>query len=101
MALRQRRQSRIPEFDSLEEEIEFWDTHDLGEFEDELEPVELEIGTPFYHSISVRLERDAFRRLLALARRQDTSMFELAQQWVLEGLARAEAVEAASREHQE
>ena len=95
MALPRRRQSRIPEFDSLEEEAEFWNTYDLGEFEDELEPVELEVGSPFHYGITVRLERDAFHRLEAIANRRGVSIFAIAQQWVLEGLARAEAAEAA------
>ena len=36
--------SRIPDFASLEEEAEFWDTHDSTEFEDEWEPVDLEVA---------------------------------------------------------
>lgn len=36
--LRQARpKSRIPHFKTIEEEAEFWDTHDLTEFEDEFE----------------------------------------------------------------
>ena len=31
--------SRIPHFNSIEEEAEFWDTHDSTEFEDEWEEV--------------------------------------------------------------
>lgn len=38
--------SRIPDCRSLEEEAEFWDTHDLTEFEDEFEPVEFAIAKP-------------------------------------------------------
>jgi hypothetical protein len=33
--------SKIPRFESYEEEAEFWDTHDTTEFEDEFEPVEV------------------------------------------------------------
>ena len=35
------RKSRIPEFSSIEEEAEFWDTHDTTEFEDEFKPVQV------------------------------------------------------------
>jgi len=72
--------NRIPEFDSIEEEAEFWDTHSLTEFEDEFEPVEIEVARPLGHVISVKLESDAFHRLYALARRKGMSMFGLAQQ---------------------
>ena len=32
--------SRIPEFKSIEEEAEFWDTHSTADFEDEFEDVD-------------------------------------------------------------
>lgn len=35
----QRAPSRIPEFRTIEEAAEFWDTHDSTEFEDEFETV--------------------------------------------------------------
>ena len=34
-----KKQSRIPTFNSREEEAEFWDTHDTADFEDEFEPM--------------------------------------------------------------
>jgi len=33
------RKSRIPTFKTIEEEAEFWDTHSIEEFADELETV--------------------------------------------------------------
>jgi hypothetical protein len=36
---RRHAKSRIPTFSTIEEEAEFWDTHDITEFEDELELV--------------------------------------------------------------
>jgi hypothetical protein len=35
---------RIPAFNSIEEEAEFWDTHDFTDFRDLTEPVELTVG---------------------------------------------------------
>ena len=32
-------QSKLPRIDSIQELAEFWDTHDLTDFEDELEEV--------------------------------------------------------------
>lgn len=34
-----RSKSRIPHFKTIEEAVQFWDTHSLAEFEDELEEV--------------------------------------------------------------
>lgn len=38
---------RIPAFNSIEEEAEFWDTHDFTDFRDLTEPVELTVGPEF------------------------------------------------------
>lgn len=35
-----------PIFKSIEEEAEFWDTHDTEEFADEFEPVEVKFARP-------------------------------------------------------
>jgi hypothetical protein len=87
------RSSRIPEFSSWKEEAEFWDAHSLAEFEDELEPVEVEVGRPLRHSYRVSLENEEFHRILALARKRQVHAGMLLSQWVKEGLARAEAQE--------
>ncbi len=34
-------QSRIPEFATREEEAAFWDSHDISDYWDELQPVEV------------------------------------------------------------
>ena len=83
--------SRIPTFASIEEEAEFWDTHDTTEFEDEFEPVELEIGDPLLHSIALRFDGPTFNRLLVIARQQGVGPVALAQRWVEEAVKRADA----------
>lgn len=35
---------RIPSFNSIKEEAEWWDTHDSGEYDEEFVPVELTVG---------------------------------------------------------
>src|SRR3712207_4290789 len=82
---------RIPTFSSLEEEAAFWDTHDTTEFEDEFEPVELEISDPLLHSIALRFDGPTFKRLLVIARQQGVGPVALAQRWVEEAMKRADA----------
>lgn len=84
-------QSRIPTFTSLEEEAAFWDSHSLGEFEDELEPVDNDVALPFVHRLTVDLEGDRFRRLTTIARQRGMGPTALARAWVLEALERADA----------
>ena len=80
--------SRIPAFASLEEEAEFWDTHSTADYEDEWEPVSLEVVQPFRHGLTVSFDSETFRRLSALSKARGVSMFDLAEQWVVEAIAR-------------
>lgn len=93
MVAKEERKSRIPEFASYEEEARFWDEHDLTEFEDEFEPVEIEFGRPLGHIISVRLESDEFHRLVAVAKSRDANFVSLAREWVLAAVAQAEVLD--------
>jgi hypothetical protein len=83
--------SRIPHFASLEEEAEFWDTHDTTEFEDEFEPVEIEVARPLLHEFSVAFEGEVFDRIIAAAKRRGVDFEPLAERWIVEGLERDEA----------
>ncbi|MEA2530146.1 MAG: CopG antitoxin of type toxin-antitoxin system [Thermomicrobiales bacterium] len=83
--------SRIPHFSSIEEEAEFWDTHDSTEFEAEFEPVELDVANPLLHGFSVAFEGPVFDRILAAAKRRGVSFVQLAEQWIVEGVERDEA----------
>ncbi len=86
--------SRIPMFSSIEEEAAFWDSHDLGDFEDEFEPVEIEIAPDAGHILSIRVDRPTFHRLSAIAKRRDVNLVTLAQSWVLESIDREEVATA-------
>ncbi len=80
-------QKKIPETDSITELAQFWDTHDLTDFEDELEEVTepvfqraVEVTIP----ISLRLEEvEAAKRV---ARSLGTSYIDLIRGWVRERL---------------
>ena len=85
--------SRIPVFISIEEEAEFWDTHDSTEFEDEWEPVDVEISPTVRSRFFLHAEVDhaTLRRVRELARTQGLTANELARCWVLDAFARATA----------
>ncbi len=99
MTERTRTDSRIPTFGSIEEEAEFWDTHDSGEFEDEFEPVEFDVSEVRSHYlIEIEFDRATWDRLRAFARSRDLRLADLARTWVLDGYARAvDAEQAADR----
>lgn len=88
--------SRIPVFGSIEEEAEFWDTHDSTDFEDEWEPVDVEVS-PTLHSrffLRAEVDRATLRRVRESARDRGLTSDELVGRWVVDGLAREDSGEA-------
>lgn len=81
-------QSRIPRFATVEEEAEFWDTHDITEFDDELETVTDArfIGLKRDGTLLLWLEPEAAATLSERAAREGTTPGHLARRWVLEHL---------------
>lgn len=75
--------SRLPQTDSIQELAKFWDTHDLTEFEDELE----EVGERVFQreaEITVHLETNEAQAVRRMAESRGVADSELIRQWVLE-----------------
>ncbi|MDE0312403.1 MAG: CopG family antitoxin [Caldilineaceae bacterium] len=75
--------SKIPQTDSIQELADFWDTHDLTDFDAELE----EVDEPVFDrqtTVTVRLERDESRIVRWLARMHGISHAQLITRWVVE-----------------
>ena len=79
--------SKLPSTDSIQELAQFWTTHDLTDFEVELE----EVTDPVFGGAdSIRLQlhsRDA-KAIRRLAESKGVSQAELVRQWVLQKLGR-------------
>ena len=87
--------SRIPDFTSIEEEAEFWDTHDLSDYWDEFKPVELRVSpnlTSVFH-LDVRLGKEDWNQLERLSRERETTPASLVTAWVRERLRGGEAAD--------
>lgn len=77
--------SRLPRTDSIQELANFWDHHDVTEFEDELE----EVGERVFErdrDITIHLETDAADAVRAMAKSRGVVDSELIREWVLEKL---------------
>lgn len=88
--------SRIPRFRTIEEEAEFWDTHDSTEFEDEFhdaEDVRFVKPRPT-KAITVRVDPATFGTLAQQARQKGIGPSTLVRMWVLERLRATEGQEA-------
>ena len=77
--------SRLPQTDSIQELANFWDTHDITEFEDELE----EVGERIFErdmDITIHLPADDASAVRAMARSRGVADSELLREWVLDRL---------------
>jgi hypothetical protein len=80
---------RLPEFRSVEEAAEFFDTHDMGDYADDWEQVDdvrFEAAQP-ENGIWLRLDDETLRALTERAHELRMSPATLARRWVTERLA--------------
>ena len=74
---------RIPQTDSVQELAQFWDTHDITDFEDELE----EVAEPVFEPetvVEVHLQSDEAEAVKQIAESRGVENADLIRQWVLE-----------------
>jgi predicted DNA binding CopG/RHH family protein len=74
---------KIPQTDSIEELARFWDTHDLTDFEDELE----EVTEPVFERttlVQVHLQPQEIEAVKAMAVTKGIGSEELIREWILE-----------------
>ncbi len=81
------RSQRIPDTDSIEELSRFWDTHDLTDFEDQLE----EVRTPVFvrgeeARFAIALKPKEAQALKRMARSEGVQEALLVREWVREKL---------------
>ncbi len=78
--------TRIPTFSSIEEEAEFWDTHDVTDYWDELKPVKARFAKNLSHGMTIRLDLDTSIKLRSEAARKGIGPTTLVRMWVIERL---------------
>lgn len=74
---------KIPQTDSIQELAQFWDTHDLTEFEDDLE----EVTEPIFDRdtvVKIHLPSKQADALKELADAKGVDSADLIREWVLE-----------------
>jgi hypothetical protein len=94
------KQTRIPQTDSIEELAKFWDTHDLTDFEDELEEVTEPVFARRNTTVAIDLPAQEFEALQRLAQEERVDSATLMRTWVLEKLYYAELLRRARQEFQ-
>ena len=86
MSKKKHPKSRIPEFKTIQEEAEFWDTHDLTDYEDEFRPIKVRFAEKLFDRVTIPVDADTLAQLEALAREEELNATALARRWVLERL---------------
>ncbi|MBI4460533.1 MAG: hypothetical protein HY648_10810 [Acidobacteria bacterium] len=81
------KRQKLPHTDSIEELAQFWDTHDLTDFEEHLE----EVVRPVFvrtkgESLSINLQPPEARHLKKIARSRGVKETTVVRQWILERL---------------
>lgn len=86
--MRLKKKSKIPKFKTYDEEANFWDTHEITEFEDETEDVEIifELNKPRDETIILRVQKDIKDKMDRLARVRGLNLSTLARMWLMEKL---------------
>jgi hypothetical protein len=74
----------VPTFASAAEAAAFWDAHDISEFADELDPVEIEFAQPLSEAVTLRLDRETMEEVRAIAATHGYPPDVLLQIWILE-----------------
>jgi CopG antitoxin of type II toxin-antitoxin system len=85
------KKSKLPKTDSIQKLAKFWDTHDLTDFEEELD----ELTEPVFvgsNAIKVPLESPEAEAVEQMAQAKGVSREELIRTWVLQKLARWNSV---------
>lgn len=75
---------KIPETDSIEELASFWDTHDLTDFEDQLEEVTEPVFERSTETVAISFLPQEIEAVKTIAKSHGTSYAELIRGWVLE-----------------
>ena len=67
------------EFKSYEEAAEFWDTHSITDYEEFLEPIEVDVDIQREH-FEIEVDEETFRALRETAQREHKPVKELASE---------------------
>jgi CopG antitoxin of type II toxin-antitoxin system len=75
--------SELPQFDSLDKLVEFFDTHDLGEYWDTMPDANFDIDIQTRIHV-IALDEDLAERLTEIARAKQVSSRTLVNTWLRE-----------------
>lgn len=78
----------IPEFKNREGEAQFFDTHDLADYQHEFKTLKANFAKNLSEGITIRLDPKTLSELRTLAKEKGLGPTTLARMWVIEQLKR-------------
>lgn len=79
--------NHIPHFASIQEEAEFWDTHDTTDYETEFKPIKVQFAKRLSEGITIRFAPDDLIEIRRRASKKGVGATTLVRMWVREHLA--------------
>jgi len=76
----------IPEFKNREEEANFFDTHDMGDYQNEFKTVKAEFAKNLSEGITIRFDQHTLHKLREVAHEKGVGPTTLARMWILKQL---------------
>jgi predicted HicB family RNase H-like nuclease len=76
-------ENKMPEFESVEELVEFFDNNDMSEYSDEMPEVHFDVDIQ-RRSFLVSVDKQLMKRLAEVAKAQHTSTEQLVNTWLEE-----------------
>ena len=83
---KERSKSRIPEFASREEAAEWFDTHDMADYQAEFKTVRMRLANNLSEGITIRLDPQTLVALRTVAKEKGIGPTTLARLWIRERL---------------
>jgi hypothetical protein len=77
----------IPEFKNRKELAEFWDTHDAGDYLDDMKPVKVRFAKNLSGNLNIRFDDETLDKLRKEAKKRGVGPTTLVRMWTLERLA--------------
>ena len=78
--------SRIPDFKNRQEMAEWFDTHDLADYQDEFQTVQVKFAKNLSEGITVRFDPKTLEKLRKQANERGVGPTTLVRMWVMEHL---------------
>jgi predicted DNA binding CopG/RHH family protein len=80
------RKSRIPAFKGREEAAEWFDTHDMADYQDEFKTVRAHFAKNLSEGLTIRLDPQTLAQVRDRARRKGIGPTTLIRMWIMERL---------------